>query len=144
MFSSKTRYALRAVIYLSVNEKNGEKIGIRDISNNLDIPTPFLAKIMQSLARQKVLVSSKGPGGGFALAKPSDKITIMEIIEKTEGKDFFDKCLIGIKSCSEGKVRCPFFKEYNKIRDQLKNLFKEQTMQDLIDDFNLSSEKFKI
>ncbi len=144
MFSSKTRYALRAVIYLSINEKNGKKIGIRDISSNLDIPTPFLAKIMQNLARQKVLISSKGPKGGFALAKPADKITIMEIIEKTEGKDFFDKCLIGIKSCSEGKVRCPFFKEYNKVRDQLKELFRKQSMQQLKDDLNLSGEKFKI
>ncbi len=144
MLSSKTRYALRALIYLSINEKGGERIGIKNIAADLEIPTPYLAKIMQNLARQNILLSTKGPRGGFAMAKPPKKIKIMDIIELTEGKDFFDRCMLGLKSCTEGNVRCPIFKRYDEIRSQLKHLFRNQSIQDLIDELNSSDIKYSI
>ena len=55
MLSNSCRYGIRAVIYLAGHPENGGKIGIKKISNDLDLPTPFLAKILQQLAKQKIL-----------------------------------------------------------------------------------------
>lgn len=65
MLSNTCKYAIRSVIYLALNAQDGKKIGIKKISEDLEIPTPFLGKILQSLARQKLLSSTKGPHGGL-------------------------------------------------------------------------------
>ena len=72
MLSNTCKYAIRAVIYLAVNDEDGKKIGIKQISKDLDIPTPFLGKILQSLAKQKLLKSTKGPHGGFSIGRPAE------------------------------------------------------------------------
>ena len=62
----------RAMIYLALNADTEGKIGIKKISGDLKIPSPFLAKILQVLAKHKLLSSTKGPNGGFRLAKGSE------------------------------------------------------------------------
>jgi len=66
MLSNTCKYAVRALIYLGKYSVDGTKIGIKKISSDLIIPTPFLGKILQNLVKQKVLVSTKGPNGGLA------------------------------------------------------------------------------
>ena len=76
MLSNSCRYGIRAVIYLASQPICRYKTGIKQISNDLDLPTPFLAKILQQLAKQKILSSSKGPHGGFSLLKDPRKYNI--------------------------------------------------------------------
>ncbi len=144
MLSSKSRYAFRALVFLALKDKEEGKIGINYISSSLDIPKPFLAKIMQDLARMKVLNSLKGPRGGFSMAKPANEIRLVEILEIIEGSDFFDRCLIGISSCTEGEIRCPFFTRYDKIRKQLKELFENSTIQNLVDEIKTCNGNFNV
>ena len=68
MLSNTCKYAIRAVVYLSVYGSDQKMIGIKEISAALDIPSPFLSKILQTLARKKILHSIKGPHGGFSKA----------------------------------------------------------------------------
>ena len=71
MFSSKARYALKAVLLLAQEEAvpEGEgPISIRDLAEMGGLPRPFLAKIMQELSASGVIKSRKGPGGGVSLA----------------------------------------------------------------------------
>jgi Rrf2 family iron-sulfur cluster assembly transcriptional regulator len=58
MLSNTCKYAIRAVVYISVFGSKEKKTGIKEISEKLEIPTPFLGKILQSLARNKVLTST--------------------------------------------------------------------------------------
>nr|HPR60051.1 Rrf2 family transcriptional regulator [Prolixibacteraceae bacterium] len=69
MLSNTCKYAIRALIYLANYSKENKKIGIKKISEDLGIPSPFLGKILQSMAREKMLASTKGPNGGFSLGK---------------------------------------------------------------------------
>ena len=66
MLSNTSKYAIRAVIYLALFSSDEKKIGIREISKELGLPTPFLGKILQMLAKQKILNSTKGPMGDLA------------------------------------------------------------------------------
>ena len=68
MLSNTSKYAIRAVIYLALFSTKEKKVGIKQVSSELDIPSPFLGKILQLLARHHILGSTKGPNGGFYLA----------------------------------------------------------------------------
>jgi len=59
MLSNTCKYAVRALIYLGKYSNDGTKIGIKKISSDLEIPTPFLGKILQNLVKQKILVTKR-------------------------------------------------------------------------------------
>ena len=92
-------------------------IGIKQISFDLDIPKPFLSKILQQITRHKLLLSNKGPNGGFMLAKSANEISIMDIVTIVDGPDFFQNCLIGLKTCRdvEKNAHCAIHEEYAQI-----------------------------
>ena len=131
MLSNTCKYAIRAVIYLAVNEKKDKKIGIKVISKELDLPTPFLGKILQMLTKNKLLDSTKGPHGGFSLAKKADKISLLDIVKIVDGLDFFHTCLIGVKVCEDDPKKmelCPFHDKLDTLRDEMYEQFKKLTI----------------
>jgi Rrf2 family protein len=135
MLSNSCRYGIRAVIYLANQPVSEGKTGIRKISSDLNLPTPFLAKILQQLAKQKILSSTKGPHGGFSLLKDPHKITIFDIIKTIDGDDIFKNCVIHNGSCEslgEKKKYCPLHEEYEKSRKDLIKLFSDKTIYDLV------------
>jgi Rrf2 family protein len=134
MLSNTSKYALRAVIYLAINTKEGERIGIKKISSDLDIPTPFLGKILQTLAKHKLLNSTKGPSGGFGLGRSADDILLMDIVEIVDGRDNFHKCAIGVKYCTEQENPCALHTRYAKLRDDMKDIFESETIEDVTKD----------
>jgi len=116
---------------MALEENRDKIIGIKDISKALNIPTPFLSKIMQVLAKNKILRSVKGPNGGFSLALPPKQIKLMDIVNIIDGSDFFNSCLIGVAACSSEDEHCPIHPHYSPIREQLKKLFEEQDIESL-------------
>jgi len=141
MLSNTSKYAIRAAIYLALNARNEEKkIGIRKISADLNIPSPFLAKILQVLAKRKLLSSTKGPNAGFSLAKESKKITLYDIVTVIDGNDIFHKCLISMRTCHEDNTPCPVHQKYEPIRNEIIKLFKEQNIDDLAKDIKSMNE----
>lgn len=134
MLSSTSKYGIRAVIYLALNAGMVKKIGIKQISKDLNIPAPFLGKILQTLARKKVLSSIKGPHGGFSLGRDAKDITLLDIVENIDGVDTFSNCLIGVRSCTKGEKHCPTHHKYGPIRQQLYDLFKNETISQLAEE----------
>lgn len=82
--SRSTGYALLAVGYIAQNQSEGLVMS-QDIAREYDIPLEYLLKILQQLVRAHVLKSKRGPSGGFALAKPPSKISMLHVIEAVEG-----------------------------------------------------------
>ncbi|NJK96255.1 MAG: Rrf2 family transcriptional regulator [Bacteroidales bacterium] len=140
MLSNTSKYAIRAVIYLALNGNKDSKIGIKQISKDLSIPTPFLGKILQSLAKHKLLASTKGPHGGFSLGKSASDISLMDIVEIIDGLDSFNMCVLGLESCTTSESNCPIHSNYASIREQLKNLFQTENIGILVEKIK-SSEK---
>ncbi len=133
MISNTCKYGIRAVLYIAVNGKDNNKIGIKKIAEDLELPGPFLGKIMQSLAKNKLLNSIKGPHGGFSLAKDADLISLYDIVSIIDGTDVFDECLIGVKICENNPEHtdlCPFMEKSHDVRTQLKKTFKDQSIGD--------------
>jgi len=141
MLSNTSKYAIRAVIYLSLNGNKNSKIGIKQISKDLEIPTPFLGKILQSLAKHKLLASTKGPHGGFSLGKEAHDISLMDIVEVIDGLDNFNMCVLGLKNCTDNEKNCPIHSNYATIREQLKTLFQSENIGILVDKIKTSSKE---
>jgi len=137
MLSNTCKYAVRALIYLGKYSSDGTKIGIKKISSDLTIPTPFLGKILQNLVKQKILVSTKGPNGGFGLGKKTEEISLYDIVRIVDGDDFFNNCLIGLQPCSthtENEKSCPVHSRFGPIRAQLLQFYQETTIAGILGD----------
>lgn len=143
MLSNTSKYALRAVIYLALYASEEKKIGIREISEKLGIPTPFLGKILQNLAKHQILDSSKGPHGGFCLKRPAMDISLMEIIEVIDGSDIFDTCIIRTSKCSYD-APCSMHDKIAPLRSEMKSLFLTESIADLVSEFRNGKERIRI
>ncbi|EGN5847961.1 RrF2 family transcriptional regulator [Campylobacter jejuni] len=102
LFTKASEYALLSLIYISQKEAPQD---VDSLALELDIPKSFLAKILQTLAKDGLLKSFKGAKGGFALIKEPNQYTIKEIVNSAEKKD------ISVFECSGGT--CPNNKEKN-------------------------------
>ena len=132
MLSNTCKYALRALIYLAKFSKPDQRIGIKKISKDLELSSPFLGKILQNLVKQKILVSTKGPNGGFSLAKSAGEITLWDIVINVDGEEFFTNCLIGLEPCHKhdpDKPLCPVHGQYSKLRKEIAKFYKETTLE---------------
>jgi Rrf2 family protein len=129
-----TRASEYALLSLDVIRNSKYPIGAEQLANELCIPKSFLAKILQSLAKNGILESRKGAQGGFILAKKMEKISVNEIIFAAEGKTpaVFD-CTQHIGNCPNGTIgTCaisPFLMNFqNKIDDFLNTLMLEDIL----------------
>jgi Rrf2 family protein len=143
MLSNTSKYAIRAVIYLALYASPGKKIGIREISGKLGIPTPFLGKILQTLAKHQLLDSTKGPHGGFKLKKPAIDISLMEIIEIIDGVDSFDQCVIRTSRCSYENP-CSLHDKIAPFQKGIRSMMLTETIADLASEFRNGNERIRI
>ncbi len=136
MLSKTAEYALRAVIYIAQKGTEDSKLGIREIAEGIDSPPSFTAKILQSLTRNNKVVSSvRGPNGGFYLSDKARKLPVRAVLEAVNEEGLFSACLLGLKECSEARP-CPMHQQFAPIRKQLKQVFDNTTIQQLVNEGN--------
>ena len=98
LLTKKSEYALLSLISIS---KSTEPKNVDELSRELNISKSFLAKIMQNLAKQGLVISHRGVNGGFALNKSWENITILEIVVAAEEK------VPSVFECSPSADNCP-------------------------------------
>lgn len=113
-------YGVLAVYYLTQYPK-GRFISIDEIAAKSQIPKPYLSKILQDLCRGGILLSRRGTGGGFTLARPAQKISLRDIIEIIEGKLSLVTCLGAPDLCirSTDCIMTPFWEEVQGFIDEI-------------------------
>ena len=87
--STKTYYGLRALIRLAKEKK---PCSVKEISSKEKIPEKYLEKIFQELRADGFLVSQKGAGGGYFLARPTSKIKAGDVVMALEKEAFMTRC----------------------------------------------------
>lgn len=133
MFSASCHYGLQAMFYIASHSTQEKNVDLNTIANEQNIPKHFLSKILQMLVKNKLLISMKGPNGGFRLSRPPESITLIEIVKAIDGLDIFNQCGIGFRECQEDDP-CPIHTDYKKIRDRVRYLFDNKTLESLTDD----------
>lgn len=135
MLSATCKYGIRAVIFIASKADTMKNTGLKEITEKLKIPQPYLAKILQILVKKKILHSSKGPHGGFYLLVPADKLTLMDIIDAIDGRDFFDSCYVTGERCNFDKPdegRCILHNDLRQEKVRLETFFRSKTIEQLV------------
>ncbi len=134
MLNNQSKYAIRAVLYLAAYADRTNKLSSKEIAEQIEIPAPFLAKIFQTLSKEKIISSSKGPNGGFYLSEKEQENNLLDIIECIDGLDNLNGCFLGLPKCSDENpcaihhIVSPFKKELlNKLSSKSIAEFAEET-----------------
>lgn len=130
MFSKACEYAIRAVLYIAIKSTDGTKLGLKEIAKEVDSPVPFTAKILQTLSREGIIASTKGPNGGFYLKPKSKPVPLSAIVKAIDGTDSLHACALGLKECSD-RFPCPIHAEVRGYKDKLRQTMTEKTIQQL-------------
>ena len=129
MLSQTAEHALRAVLYLA--EKGDDRlVPVDEIAQALGIPRNYLSKIVHVLARERVLASARGQGGGFRLGAPADRLRLLAVIAPFDRLDNRRRCLLGRAECSDSRA-CAAHARWKDVADTVASFFRETTVADL-------------
>ena len=130
MLSNTCKTAIKAVIYLCSKFASEENASIKEVAEFINANEHTVGKILQTLVRQHIINSQKGPTGGFYISKEQRKQPIINIVEAIDGKQIFKTCGLGLSQCSS-KHPCPIHNDYKAARDLVEKLFKEKNVLNL-------------
>jgi Rrf2 family protein len=134
MIYTKTgEYAIRAILFLA-RQSEDALVMSSEVAKKEEIPSHYLAKILQRMAKYGYVDSYKGRGGGFKITKLALDSSILEIVERIEGPVITLKCVTGLKECSD-EHPCPLHDEWSELRDRIHNLISSKSVREVADEY---------
>ncbi len=124
----ETDYAIRCVLYLS--GKRGIVTMVEEVSKEMCIPRSFLAKILQKLTKAGIVKSYRGVKGGFELTRHPGKISLLEVIEATQGPVAMNVCALDERLC-DFSGSCTVHPVWIQVRHEVEKILKKKTFADL-------------
>ncbi|MEA1940111.1 MAG: Rrf2 family transcriptional regulator [Candidatus Caldatribacteriota bacterium] len=129
LITRNTDYAIRALWCIVESKK--EVVSADQLVKNLDMPRSFLRRILQILNKEGLLNSSKGKGGGFALAVSPGKITVIDLMKIFQSPIKLNECTFKKKVCPNIK-NCPLKKKIDEIEKEVILKLKAITLESLL------------
>lgn len=126
ILSRTSQYAIQALIFIAT-QPPGVPVLIRNVAEHLGVPPPYLAKIMQSLARGRLIDSFRGRQGGVCLREGGEKTDLMQILTLIEGPGLTENCVLGLKICGD-ETACPVHNQWKPIKTRIVNMLHQQTL----------------
>ncbi|CAD7288590.1 HTH-type transcriptional regulator IscR [Campylobacter majalis] len=129
LFTKASEYALLSLIYIS---QQNDPVDVDSISNELEISKSFLAKILQSLAKDKILNSFKGANGGFSLSQNALDVSIKRIIECVEKKPMsVFECSTSKNDCTKAAT-CQVWNMFNTLQFKIDDMLDNISLKDIV------------
>ncbi|MEO5947848.1 MAG: Rrf2 family transcriptional regulator [Chitinophagaceae bacterium] len=129
MVSKTCEYAIRAMLFIAQKSVSENKVGVKKVAKAIGSPEPFIAKILQDLGKKGLVLSAKGPNGGFYLNKAGLKNSLADVVVAIDGDKLFNGCGLGLKGCS-AKMPCPIHNEFVSVRKQIKKMMESAILGD--------------
>ena len=130
MFSQSGLHAVRALVVLA-RLPASEYAGAGQLAKETGSPRNYLGKLLQTLAHAGLVESQRGAGGGFRLARPSRKITLLEAVEPFEQISRWNGCILGNARCSEA-VPCSLHEQWKAARQPYLEFLHQTTLADVL------------
>ncbi|HEY0677707.1 MAG TPA: Rrf2 family transcriptional regulator [Chitinophagaceae bacterium] len=136
MLSQKAKYALQALAHLASHYKDDSPVLIGTIAKERNIPIKFLEAILLQLRHENILISMRGPGGGYRLADNPKKISLAKVIRAVDGPiallscvslNFYERC----DNCNE--KTCGINRAMAEARDAILKVLEKRTLNDIKD-----------
>jgi len=133
MLTKKSKYALKALIYLA---KSNDLIQIAELSEKENIPQKFLENILLELRKHGLLYSKRGKEGGYKLGKDASQITFGQVIRILDGPLAPISCVsqIAYQKCEEcdDEKTCEIRRIMKMVRDETANILDGTTLKDAV------------
>jgi len=131
IFSKSFGYAIRSILYVGVMRHEKRCVQVEEVATKLAVPRHFMGKVMKKLAKEKILVSTKGPAGGFILNEHTLQMSLLSIIEIIDGVEIFNSCALRAKECNSLSP-CPMHFQLESVKHNLKSILSDTTIGDLL------------
>ena len=129
--TSKGRYAVTAMLDLAFHAETGP-VTLSEISRRQDISLSYLEQLFTRLRKQRLVRSTRGPGGGYSLNKPADQLAVAEIVAAVDETVDTTRCS-GAINCQDGS-QCLAHELWDGLSRQIFGFLSDITLQDLLED----------
>lgn len=126
--STRGRYGLRAICYIAENENKGY-VPVSEISENLNLSENYLEQLVRMLRKDDLIISSRGPKGGYKISKPLKEISIGQILRSLEGDLTMSECVSGKVDCSE---KCDAYDVFTKLDNLINEAVDSITLDNIV------------
>ncbi len=127
--TTKGRYAVTAMLDLAINQ-NGKPVTLHDIASNQEISLSYLEQLFARLRKSGLVKGTRGPGGGYRLARAPEEISIADIITSVDEKIDITRCA-GREDCRDGE-RCLTHELWSDLSAKIFQFLDEITLGELI------------
>jgi Rrf2 family transcriptional regulator, nitric oxide-sensitive transcriptional repressor len=128
MLSQTVEYALRAIVWLAGHPADPQTN--QQIANATLVPAGYLAKVMQELGRNGLVTAQRGKRGGFLLARPSEKVSVLDVVNSVEPIQRIRECPLGI--AAHGSRLCPLHKRLDAAMAMIEKAFRETSIANVL------------
>lgn len=128
MLPKTAEYALRAVVWLGRDPDSFQSAD--QLAEATRVPRRYLHKVLQDLVKAGLVRSQSGPKGGYALARPSTAITILDAVKATGGIERIKTCPLGVES---HRSLCPLHDELDKAYAMMEAAFSRVSVARMLD-----------
>jgi Rrf2 family nitric oxide-sensitive transcriptional repressor len=128
VFSQTVEYALRAVVHLAAEAPQGRTTD--QIAAATQVPRAYLSKVLQALSRGGVVQSQRGIGGGMTLVKPTDQLTILEVVNAVDPIQRIKTCPLGL--AAHGVRLCPLHRRVDNAMAMVEDAFRKTTLAEVL------------
>lgn len=128
MFSNTVEYALRAVVYLAYEAPEARTTA--QIAEATRVPKDYLSKILQGLAKKKILQTQRGVGGGVSLARAPEELTILDVVNAVEPIERIRVCPLGL--AAHGARLCPLHQRMDAVLAAIEAAFGKTTLAEIL------------
>lgn len=130
-FTKRADYGLMAIHYIAVHDELGA-VSAKRIAEEFQIPPELLAKILQRLAKRRLIVAQAGPKGGYVLSRQPNEISVGEVVRALEGPISIVSCL-DHSGCPQ-EERCNLRRPVQKLQVAISQMLDTMTLEELTND----------
>jgi Rrf2 family protein len=125
-------YSLKALLMLADRYPSAQPLRVEEIAAVQGVPENYLRRLLIELKRGGLVLSQKGPNGGYMLARPPARITMADVVEIIEGDYMPVECLEdGANSFCPRDGGCPMRDVWREVRDSVVGILRSATLQSL-------------
>ncbi|MCC7015559.1 MAG: Rrf2 family transcriptional regulator [Planctomycetes bacterium] len=131
--TKRTEYGMLALVHML--DRDGEYVSVREICERYPLPKRTVAEVLKDLARNGVVESQRGAGGGYTLARSPDEITLGHVVSALEGAPALTSCesaLVLKNGGCEVQPSCPIRSPIHRVRERLWQMLEHTTLRSLV------------
>jgi Rrf2 family protein len=125
--TKKVDYALIALMHLAHQDQTGDAWSAREIAKGCGLPPDLLAKILQRLAREGIVISHQGTKGGYSLARPAERIHVVSVVEAVDGPLSLTQCFTDDGACDQFDT-CSVKSPLQRLNDRVLQMLSQVTI----------------